>query len=747
MKKDIGVYMKKIVHDFFEEALNLFIFFPYFFSVTELLKTLFAPWKNIIIKKTTRAFSFSELFERAFFNLISRLIGFFMRASIIFFYLIFQTLYVIFLPFFILIFFFILPILVIRFSIEKTDEEKKELMKKDFLATHLLKEENRKRVEEWFESYYHQHLERKDWWKLKNLLSYPPLARDWAMGYTPILDEFAEDLTSPMYQTHIQNAVGRMNEIKQIQQVLCRNTEGNVLIVGEEGVGKHTIVDALVKKIYEGQTSPLLAYKRVLKLNLEKILTAYTDQKQRESFLEDLFSEASEAKNVILVIENLDKYISFGQGRIDLSLSIEKFGKTNRVQCIGITTPFFYQRFIFNNDKINRIFTKIDVAEISSDEAKKTLMEITYVYETKNNLSIAYETIVDTIDKSEFYITYIPFPEKAFHLLDASCSYFNQNNQPGKSKIPRILTPVIIDTVLSEKTHIPTRLTETMRKKLVDLETLLEERVIFQNNAIEKLSAAMRRSFILLGKRKKPLASFLFLGPTGVGKTETAKALSELFFGGEKYLLRFDMSLYQSTDDIKTLIGSIESGIPGLLSKAIRENPYAVLLLDEIEKANKDLINIFLTVTDEGYFTDGFGKKVDCKNLIIIATSNAGSDYVYKNLIQESNSLIDYLVSQHLFSPEFLNRFDGVVIYNPVTEESIQTLSKKMIEEIKTTISKLYKINVEVSESTLQELAKKGYDPAFGARNLQRVITQELEDKIATLILQEKVTEGGTISL
>lgn len=753
MKKDVSLFLKNIIHDFFDGALNLFIFFPYFFSVSALFKTLFAPWKNIITKKTGRGFSFSEWLSRLFFNLISRLIGFTMRSSILLFYILFQSLYVILLPAIIILFFFSLPLFLIKFLVEKTESEQKEMMKQSFISTHLLKPENKNEVGLWFESYYLKHLHKKAWWKLQNLLSIPPLARDWAVGYTPLIDEFTDDLTSVEYQNQIKNVVGRQKEIQQMEGVLIKNEEPNVLIVGEEGVGKRTIVDALSKQIYEGSSSPILAYKRILKLNLEKILTAYTDQKQRENFLEDLFKEASDAKNVILLIENLDKYVATSPDRVDLSLPIEKYGIRSTIQFIGITTPFFYERFIFRNDKINRIFTKLDVVEIPALEARNTLLEVAYSFEQKNNVIIPYETILDTIDKSEFYITYIPFPEKAFSLLDMACAR-------GVQTHTHIITPDIIDVVLSEKTHIPTHLTEGMRKKLIDLEKLLEERIIFQHEAIEKLASAMRRSFILLGKRKKPLASFLFLGPTGVGKTETAKALSDIFFGSEKYLLRFDMSLYQTTGDIKTLIGSIESGIPGLLSKAIRENPYAVLLLDEIEKADKDLLNIFLTLIDEGYFTDGFGKKVDGKNLIVIATSNAGADYVYKEQgvlqklsvaigaeNQPNNSLIDHLISQHLFSPEFLNRFDGVVTYNPVTEESILILTKRMIQEIKQTMYKLYKIHVEVTDQTIKDLVQKGYNPQFGARNLQRVITQELEDKIAKLILEKKVEEGGTINL
>ena len=250
MKKDVSLFLKNTIHDFFDGALNLFIFFPYFFSVSALFKTLFAPWKNIVTKKTGRGFSFSEWLSRLFFNLISRLIGFTMRSSILLFYLLFQSLYVILLPVIILFFFLSLPLFLIKFSIEKTESEQKEIMKQSFISTHLLKPENRPGGENWFESSYQHHLHKKAWWKLQNLLSIPPLARDWAMGYTPLLDECTDDLTRVEYQNHIKNVVGRKKEIEQIENILIMNEEANVLIVGEEGVGKHTLIDALSNKIY-----------------------------------------------------------------------------------------------------------------------------------------------------------------------------------------------------------------------------------------------------------------------------------------------------------------------------------------------------------------------------------------------------------------------------------------------------------------------------------------------------------------
>ena len=364
------------------------------------------------------------------------------------------------------------------------------------------------------------------------------------------------------------------------------------------------------------------------------------------------------------------------------------------------------------------------------------MLEAAFNFETYHKVIIPYETLVATIEKSEFYLTYIPFPEKAVDLLDTACSNI-------KSSGSHIVTPEIINQVLTEKTHVPTTISSTMKEKLLNLETLLFSSIISQEDAIKKLASSLRRSFLLIGKRKKPLASFLFLGPTGVGKTQTAKAVNKVFFSNNS-LIRFDMSLYQSKSDIPKLIGDSSTNQPGLLTAAIRGYPYGVLLLDELEKADRDLLNIFLTMLDEGYFTDGFGKHIDCKNLIIIATSNAGNDILYQSPTSE---LIDYLVNHHIFSPEFLNRFDGVIAYHTLDEKALSTIAKKIIDKIAEDILSLYKVKIIVSDDTLQSIISKSYDPRFGARNLERIIRDEIEDKIAKTILEEKTKPGETISL
>ncbi|PIV10816.1 hypothetical protein COY13_00980 [Candidatus Roizmanbacteria bacterium CG_4_10_14_0_2_um_filter_36_35] len=781
MRKNFWLFYKESLQKFGEAIINLFIFLPYFFSVGTLLKTLFYPWRNLQTKKTTVGFTFSDWGNRFAFNFISRTIGFFMRLSIISFYFIFQTAFMIGLPFIALAFFLLSPISYLLYLFRKSPDEQKKILKDKFISKHLLKEENRKLVEDWFENYYQKRLGKADCWKLSNLFSYPPLARDWAFGYTPILDQYTTDLGSSSYLHHINNIVNREKEIREVEQILSKNAEANVIIVGEEGVGKHTIIDALAKKIYLGKTNVHLMYRRILKLNMEKV-------KDKKNFFEELLQEATEAGNIILFVDNFEKYL-------ELSGSLEKYAKSDRLQLIGLTTPFFYQKFILPNEKINRLFSKVDVYEVLKKEALDILLEKFFDFENYHKVYLPYETLVEVIEKSEFYMTYIPFPEKAVDLLDTACVYVKQKPtltgvekkgfptarrsvdihrlsstggnefETGPVTSSNIVLPEDIDTILTSKTHIPTTITSQMKEKLLHLETSLSSQVFEQEEAITKLSASLRRSFLLIGKRKKPLATFLFLGPTGVGKTATAKAVALTFFSStnsnqfqpistnSNYLIRFDMSNYQSKYDIPKLIGDINNNEPGLLAAAIREKPYGVLLLDEIEKADKDLLNIFLTIIDEGYFTDGFGRAVDCKNLVIIATSNAlppviPSEGAEGDRVEGSQkNVIDYLTQNKIFSPEFLNRFDGVITFNQLSPKTLRLIAQKILDDLSKDVLQLHKIKIEVSEQTINSLIEKGYDTRYGARNMERVIRDEIEDKVAKLILEEKLKSGETITL
>lgn len=729
MRDNFVRFTNNKLRDFGQALINLFIFLPYFFSITALLKTLFYPWKNLVSVKKTPGFSFSELANRFLFNLISRTIGFVMRISIVLFYFVFQAVLMIALPFVALGYFLFLPLMYLEYLFQKTPLEIKEAAKKKFIQDHNLDPANHGLVADWFEDYYQNHVFRSKWWEIKNLMETPPLARDWSAGFTPTIDQYTTDLATPTYLHHIKNIVDRNEEISEIERNLSKNMESNVIIVGEEGVGKRTIIDALAKKIYLGKTTPQLMYKRILKLNMEKVFAEFSDRSKRESFFEDLLSEAANAHNIMLFIDDFEKYV-------DQASLFKKYADGPNLQIIGVTSPYSFQKDIFSNDKIARLFQKIEVHEVEKDEALRILLDASYEFETYHQVILPYETISDAVDKSEFYMTYIPFPEKAVDLLDAACVY-------AKSRNMKTVTPEIIKETLSEKTHVPALVTSEMKTKLLSLEKNLNEQVIQQTQAVNELSSGLKRSFLLMGKRKKPLATFLFLGPTGVGKTETAKAVAKTFFGDDK-LIRFDMSLYQSKNDIPKLIGDPLFSQPGLLSAAIREKPYGVLLLDEIEKANPDLLNIFLTLLDEGYFFDGTGHRVDCKNLLIIATSNAGSDAMFKDT---GIDIVNYLVEAKIFSPEFINRFDAVIGYEPLTRQSIEILARKMVKKISEDVSKLYKVNVKVGEDTIYRLSTKGYDPRFGARNLERALRGGIENVISEKLLSGEVKEGEMMQI
>lgn len=747
-KNQRSSFLEQCNKNFFTAFFNIFIFLPYYFSVFQLLKTLFDPWKNLITKKTKPGFSFEEYAGRIGFNLISRSIGFIMRTGVIAAYFVAVILFVLMLPVLIIGYFLLIPFLYFINLFRKTEEEKKAMLKKWFMKTHLLEQANKEKVERWFEIYYLIKIKKSSWWQIGSLFSTLPLARNWSVGYTPTLDKYSDELTTA--KAHFKNLINREKEIKQIEGILSKTGKANVLIVGEEGVGKHTIVEGLAKRIFEGGVNQALAYKRIIKLDLEKILSESTDISQKEEILKTLLKEAEEAKNIIILIDDFDKYISGAEGRIDLTTAIISFTDSANLQFIGITAPFFYQKIIFPNEKINRAFEKVDVFEIKDTEAEEILLRISFEFEDRFQLIIPYGTIREVIEKSSFYITYIPFPEKAIELLDEACVYTIQSAKKTGSKI---VTPEIVDAVLTQRTHIPVRLDKSMKDKLLNLEALLKNRIVFQNEPIEKLSSTLRKSFTLAVSRKKPLATFLFLGPTGVGKTETAKTLSEVFFGSAGNLIRFDMSFYQTKNDIANLIGSIDTKNPGILTTAVREKPYGVLLLDEIEKAHKDLLNIFLTVLDEGYFIDGYGKRVDCKNVIVIATSNAGSDFIFQKIgvgnadlhSLQNYDLIDYLIKNKFFTPEFLNRFDGVIIYRVLSKEAIIEIAKKMLIRIASEIYRSYKIKITISNEFFENLIQKGYNPQFGARNMERVIRDEVEDKVAQLILGNKMKPGEII--
>lgn len=741
MRDDYFKYTGRLFKHTVQAIGNLSIFLPYFFSVSRLLATFFAPWKNVTTIEERKGTAIHQLVVSIGDQFASRLIGSFVRFSLLVTFIFVSIVCVILIPVALLGILAVSPISYIFYTIEPSPEEKRNALYNSFMKRHLYDQKNQQHVMEWFEVYY-SNIRKKPWWSLEQLMSRPPLGRDLTSGFTYRLDQFSHELT--LQKPHHKHLIGRDKQIEIIERILSKTGKANVLLNGETGVGKRAIVEALAKRIFEGRSSSQLAYKRVLEIDMESILSQTSDHIQREQILSELFEEAEKAKNVIIYIQDLDRYVFPDKDHVDVSKPIAQYASSQNLQFIATTTPYNYHKYIFRNKTITALFDKVDVTELTPDQAIRVLLEIAPDMEARRGVNITYEALESAVHMSDSYMPSEPLPEKAIALLDEACAYAR------RSRDGNAVTGHIINTVVEYKTHVPTELSDNLKKKLINLEATLRKRVFFQDEALHSLSAALRESFLSLTSRRRPLASFLLLGPTGVGKTETAKAVTEAFFGSEENLIRFDMSNYQSKADIPKLIGSQTTDEPGILTEAVQERKYGTLLLDELEKADPDLLNIFLTMIDEGYFTDGFGRRVNCTSLIIIATSNAGADYIYKAVEQgtyesRSRDLIDYLIKQSVFSPEFLNRFDGVVAYKPLYKESMYEIASRMLENLRINAKHEHNLTVTFSDAFVRKLVNDIYDPQMGARNMRRVIRDNVEDPIAQLVLKGEA-DGASLT-
>lgn len=364
----------------------------------------------------------------------------------------------------------------------------------------------------------------------------------------------------------------------------------------------------------------------------------------------------------------------------------------------------------------------------------------------KKNLVVTVPAMRKILDESDRYITEVPFPEKALELLDAVVMY---REQKGSG----VVTIDDANAVLAEKTGISfARLTKKEKKQLGNLEEIIHERLINQDIAVELISKTLRAKTIGVVEEKRPLGSFLFLGPTGVGKTETAKVLAKVYYGSVESILRFDMAEYAGREGLERLIGSVSDKQPGMLTNAIKNRPASLLLLDEVEKATPEIYNLFLSMLDEGILTDAFGKKIVCKHLFVIATSNAGAEFV-RGLVSKGvvgdelqRQVVEHVLEERIYSPEFINRFDGVVVYEPLGKDELVKIARLLLLELAEGLKKK-NIEMEITQEVCQKLAEDGYEPTFGARPMKRIVNLELGDLLGKEILKGTVNEGDRVRL
>ncbi|MFN0118689.1 MAG: ATP-dependent Clp protease ATP-binding subunit [Elusimicrobiota bacterium] len=635
---------------------------------------------------------------------------------------------------------------------------------------------------------------------------------------TPTLDEFGRDLTVLAREKKCDPVIGRHDEIERLVQILARRTKNNPVLIGDPGVGKTAIVEGLAQKIAGGDIPEILQGKRVMTLDLAAVVAGTKYRGEFEQRLKNIMEEIRRAKNqIILFIDELHTVIGAGaaEGAIDASNMLKPALARGELQCIGATTLDEYRRHIEHDAALERRFQPINVEPPSVDDTVKILSGLREKYETHHKVKYDDEALKAAAEMAERYITDRFLPDKAIDLIDeagsrsrlqistmpksikdregelesltkdkdsaiASQEYekaarlrdqekeMKKSIEDSKKKwrasreetIPAI-TSEDIATVVSMWTGIPTnKLTEKESDKLLHMEDALHHRVIGQQEAIRSISQAIRRSRTGLKDPKKPVGSFIFMGPTGVGKTELARALAEFLFGNEESLIRIDMSEYMEKFSVSRLIGAppgyvgYEEG--GQLTEAVRRKPYSVVLLDEIEKAHPDTFNILLQIMDDGQVTDNLGHRVSFKNTVIIMTSNVGARLISKGksvgFISNDDTEKDYQamkstvmeeVKRH-FNPEFINRIDDIIVFHPISKDDARKILDLILDRVNKKLASQDIVPV-LTEEAKDFLVDQGFDPNYGARPLVRTIQRHLEDPLAEEILAKRLTTGGKV--
>ena len=637
---------------------------------------------------------------------------------------------------------------------------------------------------------------------------------------TPTLNNYSRDLTALAREGKLDPVIGRENEIQRVIQILSRRTKNNPCLIGEPGVGKTAIVEGLAQRVADGNVPETIAEKRVVTLDLSGMVAGSKYRGEFEERIKKVVSEVIEDGNVLLFIDELHTIIGAGgaEGAIDASNILKPSLARGELQLVGATTIEEYRKYIEKDAALERRFQPVMVDEPTEDEAYEILKGLRGRYEEHHKVTITDEALKAAVRLSARYINDRFLPDKAVDLIDEAsskvrlkafvepeeikaleaeidalekqkeealrteayekCGAIKKKQEKKREKIEkcrakwekektgRMMTigENEIADVVSGWTKIPVRkLEEEESERLKKLESILHERVVGQEEAVTAVSKAIRRGRVGLKDPKRPIGSFLFLGPTGVGKTELSKALSEAMFGTENALIRVDMSEYMEKHSVSKLIGSppgyvgYEEG--GQLSEKVRRNPYSVILFDEVEKAHPDVFNILLQVLDDGHITDAQGRKIDFKNTVLIMTSNAGAENIISpkrlgfasvNDEKENYKFMKDRVMEEvkrLFKPEFLNRIDDIIVFHPLNKDHMTEIVTIMLNTIaKRTMSQL-NIRLEVSDEAKAFLVDKGYDEKYGARPLRRTIQSRLEDKLAEEILDGNVKNGDEVAV
>ncbi len=644
----------------------------------------------------------------------------------------------------------------------------------------------------------------------------PTQAKQETMEGTPTLDALARDLTRQAIEQRLDPVVGRNKEVRRLVQILSRRTKNNPVLVGEPGVGKTAIVEGLAQRIIHGQVPEDMLHKRVMMLDMGSLVAGTKFRGEFEERLKKIIDEIYNDGHIILFIDEIHTLIGAGsaEGSVDASNILKPALARGEIQLIGATTLNEYQKYVEKDSALERRLAKVQVDEPSQEEAVQILQGLRPRYEEHHGLRISDEAIEAAVTMSVRYIHSRQLPDKAIDLIDESAAKVRLDASDKPSKVADLQNELVrvnaekeeaiynqafeqaaqlrleerkiaeklaqaqqkqienqelqvvsaedVAEVVSQWTGVPVQqIAKKESQRLMDLEKILHQRVVGQDKAVIAVSRAIRRARSGLKDPNRPIGSFMFLGPTGVGKTELAKALAQAMFGSEDALIRVDMSEFMEKYSTSRLIGSppgyvgYEEG--GQLTEKVRTKPYSVILLDEVEKAHPDIFNILLQVLDDGYLTDAKGRKVDFRNTILIMTSNLGATQLREeksvgfNAVDQSKDqrAMEKRILEELkkaYRPEFLNRIDETVVFNSLDASEIHEIVKIMSRQIVARMAE-QGIQLKITPSAIDVIGKAGFDPEYGARPIRRALQREIEDKLSEALISGQVQIGDAVTI
>lgn len=637
---------------------------------------------------------------------------------------------------------------------------------------------------------------------------------------TPTLDQYSRDLTAMARAGRLDPVIGREKETERVIQILCRRGKNNPCLIGEPGVGKTAIVEGIAQSLVNGNVPDIVADKRLVSLDMSGLVAKSKYRGEFEDRIKKVINEVETAGNVLLFIDELHTIIGAGgaEGALDASNILKPALARGDVQVIGATTIEEYRKYIEKDAALERRFQPVQVEEPTEEESIEILKGLRKLYEKHHHVQITDEGVEASVRLSARYVNDRFLPDKAIDLMDEAAAKARlgmmhgsddmmqlnreihqteldmehalqegdiekartwketrenlqasreklekKNRRVSKNKVPVVGENEVAD-VVAGWTKIPvSRLTESEASRLQKLEETLHKRVIGQEEAVSAVSKAVRRGRVGLKDPKRPIGSFLFLGPTGVGKTEVSKALAEAVFGNEESMIRVDMSEYMEKHSVSKMIGSPPGYVGhedgGQLSEKVRRNPFSVILFDEIEKAHPDVFNILLQVLDDGHITDAHGRKVDFKQTIIIMTSNAGAQAIVEpkqlGFISQKDEKKDYEKMKsgvmeevrRLFKPEFLNRIDEIMVFHTLNKEEIRKIVLLLLKSLEKRCEEQMDIHLNVTNSAVDYIAEAGFDAKYGARPLRRAIQSKIEDRLANELLEGKIKRGDIVQV